>query len=409
MLASMPRGFPNVIILALTSTFAFSTTAMLMLVGSLVGSELAPSADWSTLPIAMMVVGTAIGIFPVTRLMSTLGRKHTLWIFFIVNIFICLLASHSLVIKSFALFCFCATMIGFGNAALQQIRFAAMESVTPKHAVTAASIVMLSGVFAAIIGPELAVLGRTLTEVDYQGSFWLVAGNILIATFVLFFYKDIDIKKSTEKESSRSIKLIIKSPSFRLAVASAAIGYIVMSFVMTGTPISMHNHFGHSLADTKWVIQSHIAAMFLPSLFTPWLFRLLGIRGLMAIGLACYGLTIIIGLIDSSVMGFWLQLVILGIGWNFLFISGTTLLPRTYLKGEQFKAQAFNDSVIFSTQAIASLSAGWAISSTSWQAMLLVCLIPIGFMLVTLMRSGSIPSAEGIHDDDNANKEKSLA
>ncbi|MFB1001992.1 MAG: MFS transporter, partial [Pseudomonadales bacterium] len=345
MLASMPRGFSNVIILALTSTFAFSTTAMLMLVGSLVGSELAPSADWATLPIAMMVVGTAIGIFPVTRLMSTLGRKHTLWIFFIVNIFICLLASHSLVIKSFALFCFCATMIGFGNAALQQIRFAAMESVTPTHVVTAASIVMLSGVFAAIIGPELAVLGRTLTEVDYQGSFWLVAGNILIATFVLFFYKDIDIKKSTEKESSRSIKLIIKSPSFRLAVASAAIGYIVMSFVMTGTPISMHNHFGHSLSDTKWVIQSHIAAMFLPSLITPWLFRLFGIRGLMTIGLACYGLTIIVGLIDSSVMGFWFQLVILGIGWNFLFISGTTLLPRTYLKGEKFKAQAFNDSV----------------------------------------------------------------
>jgi MFS family permease len=408
MLASMPRGFSNVIILALTSTFSFSTTAMLMLVGSLVGSELAPSADWATLPIAMMVVGTAIGIFPVTRLMSTLGRKHTLWIFFIVNIFICLLASHSLVIKSFALFCFCATMIGFGNAALQQIRFAAMESVTPKHAVTAASIVMLSGVFAAIIGPELAVLGRTLTEVDYQGSFWLVAGNILIATFVLFFYKDIDIKTATEKESSRSIKLIIKSPSFKLAVASAAIGYIVMSFVMTGTPISMHNHFGHSLSDTKWVIQSHIAAMFLPSLITPWLFRLFGIRGLMTIGLACYGLTIIVGLIDSSVMGFWLQLVILGIGWNFLFISGTTLLPRTYLKGEKFKAQAFNDSVVFSTQAIASLSAGWAISTTSWQAMLLVCLMPIGFMLVTLLRSGSIPSTEGIHDD-NANKEKSLA
>jgi len=408
MLASMPRGFSNVIILALTSTFAFSTTAMLMLVGSLVGSELAPSADWATLPIAMMVVGTAIGIFPVTRLMSTLGRKHTLWIFFIVNIFICLLASHSLVIKSFGLFCFCATMIGFGNAALQQIRFAAMESVTPTHVVTAASIVMLSGVFAAIIGPELAVLGRTLTEVDYQGSFWLVAGNILIATFVLFFYKDIDIKKSTERESSRSIKLIIKSPSFRLAVASAAIGYIVMSFVMTGTPISMHNHFGHSLSDTKWVIQSHIAAMFLPSLITPWLFRLFGIRGLMTIGLACYGLTIIVGLIDSSVMGFWFQLVILGIGWNFLFISGTTLLPRTYLKGEKFKAQAFNDSVVFSTQAIASLSAGWAISTTSWQAMLLVCLMPIGFMLVTLLRSGSIPSTEGIHDD-NANKEKSLA
>ena len=163
---------------------------------------------------------------------------------------------------------------------------------------------------------------------------------------------------------------------------------------MTGTPISMHNHFGHSLEDTKWVIQSHIAAMFLPSLFTPWLFRLFGIRGLMSVGLACYGLTIIIGLIDSSVMGFWSQLVILGIGWNFLFISGTTLLPRTYLKGDKFTAQGFNDSVVFSTQAIASLSAVWAISSTSWQAMLLACLIPIGLMLIILLRSNPIPASE---------------
>ena len=121
----------------------------------------------------------------------------------------------------------------------------------------------------------------------------------------------------------------------------------------------------------------------------------------MTIGLACYGLTIIVGLIDSSVMGFWLQLVILGIGWNFLFISGTTLLPRTYLKGEKFKAQAFNDSVVFSTQAIASLSAGWAISTTSWQAMLLVCLIPIGFMLVTLLRSNPIPGAEELKDNND--------
>ncbi|MDG1937331.1 MAG: MFS transporter [Pseudomonadales bacterium] len=390
----MPSGFLNVFILALTSIFAFSTTALVMLVGSLVGSNLAPSTDLATLPIAIMVVGTALGVLPVSLLMSSIGRKNTLWVFFLLSIVICFLASHSLVIKSFSLFCFCTAMIGFSNAALHQIRFAAMESVTPNNAATAASIVMLSGVVAAFIGPELAVIGRTITNIEYQGSFWLVAGSISIAAVILIFFKDSEIKQTANTQSSRSIKIIIQSPSFRLAVASAAIGYIVMSFVMTGTPISMHNHFGHSLEDTKWVIQSHIAAMFLPSLFTPWLFRLFGIRGLMSVGLACYGLTIIIGLIDSSVMGFWSQLVILGIGWNFLFISGTTLLPRTYLKGDKFTVQGFNDSVVFSTQAIASLSAGWAISSTSWQAMLLACLIPIGLMLIILLRSNPIPASE---------------
>jgi hypothetical protein len=142
----------------------------------------------------------------------------------------------------------------------------------------------------------------------------------------------------------------------------------------------MHLHHGHSLEDTKWVIQSHIAAMYLPSLLTAWLFRVLAIRGLMIAGLACYALTVVIGLYDVSVMGFWGQLVMLGIGWNFLFISGTALLPTAYNEGEQYRAQALNDSVVFGTQAIASLSAGWAISAVSWQVVLLLCLLPMGIM-----------------------------
>jgi len=155
---------------------------------------------------------------------------------------------------------------------------------------------------------------------------------------------------------------------------------------MTATPITMHIHHGYSIEDTKWVIQSHVAAMFLPSLATIWLFRLFSVRGLMLAGLTCFGLTIGIGLVDASVMGFWGQLVMLGIGWNFLFVSGTALLPSTYQAGEHLRAQAFNDSVIFSTQAIAALSAGWAVSLISWQSLLLLCLIPMGIiasMLIT--------------------------
>jgi MFS family permease len=158
-----------------------------------------------------------------------------------------------------------------------------------------------------------------------------------------------------------------------------------MSFVMTGTPISMHESYGHSLTDTKWVLQSHIAAMFLPSFITPVLVRYMGLRGMMVAGLICYCLAIAVGYSDNSPQGFWTQLVLLGIGWNFLFIAGTTLLPDTHHENERFKAQSINDFTVFSFQALAALSAGWALNLIGWQPMVLLCLIPVAVMLMALL------------------------
>jgi MFS family permease len=186
---------------------------------------------------------------------------------------------------------------------------------------------------------------------------------------------------------------MLRNPSLALAVASGAVAYVIMSFIMTATPISMHLHHGHSMADTKWVIQSHIAAMFLPSLLTAWLFRLLTIRGLMLAGLSAYAAMIVIGILDVTVLGFWGQLVLLGIGWNFMFVAGTALLPTTYRPGEQYRAQALNDTVVFSTQAIASLSAGWAVSVMSWQALLLACLLPMALLVAVIGAARGRPGA----------------
>jgi len=379
--------FFDVTVLALASALAFSVTPLMMLLGSLLGLELAPSPDLATLPITLMVLGTAAGIIPATKLMELCGRRTALWIFIAVLVLACFLAGHSLAIKSFELFCFSAVLIGLANAALQQIRFAAMELVDLEHAATAASVIMLGGVVAAVIGPELAVAGRDINDVAYQGSFWLVAGCAILSALLLILYKPAPQYRTSAGNVSRPVTELLKNPTFCLAVASGAVGYVVMTFVMTGTPISMHNHHGHSLMDTKWVIQSHIAAMFLPSLIMPWLIRVFSIKGMMIAGLLCYGATISIGLGDTSVQGFWFQLVMLGVGWNFLFVSGTALLPSTYLEGEQFKAQAFNDGTIFSMQAAASLSAGLAISATTWQGILLLCLIPIAVMIIFLLRN----------------------
>lgn len=383
----MFREFKNVWLLALVNAIAMSASPMMMLIGSIVAVRLSGGTQWATLPIALMVIGTACGVIPASRGMARLGRKKTFLAFVGVGICACYLAGKGIALESFPLFCLGAFMIGTANAALQQVRFAAMETVPLEKGPTAASIIMCAGIIAAFLGPELALAGQHLASVEYQASFWLGMGCFGVGGVLLMFYVPAEQFGHDHHGEVRSWREMITSPPLVLAIASGAIAFVVMTFVMTATPISMHIHHGHSMADTKWVIQSHIAAMFLPSLVTAWLFKAFSIRGMMIAGLVCYGATIVIGLTDVSVIGFWGQLVMLGVGWNFLFVAGTALLPTAYNEGEQYRAQALNDSVIFSTQAAAALSAGWAISVISWQAILLLCLLPVGFMIGVLLFS----------------------
>ncbi len=382
----MNTGFKSVWLLALINAVAMSVFPLMVLIGSIIGSQLATTEQWATLPIALMIIGTACGVVPAARCMSHLGRKWTFILFTLLGAMACLLAGQALSWSSFRLFCLSALLLGGANAALQQIRFAAMETVALDKGPTAASIIMCAGIVAAFFGPELALWGRNLSVVEYRGSFWLGAACFLIGALLLLLYTPAAPLSAAQISAARPLREMLGSNRLLVvAIASGAVAFMVMSFVMTATPISMHLHHGHSLEDTKWVIQSHIAAMYLPSLITAWLFRALSIRGLMIAGLVCYATTIVIGLLDVSVMGFWGQLVMLGIGWNFLFISGTALLPMAYREGEQYRAQALNDSVVFSTQAVAALTAGWAISAISWQSLLLLCLIPVMVMITALL------------------------
>ncbi len=381
----MLKGFQTVWLLALLNAVAMSGSPMIMLIGSIIGTRLAPTPGLATLPITLMIVGTALGVFPATRGMARFGRKRTLALFLVLGVGAMLLNALALERDDFALFCLGASLIGATNAALQQVRFAAMERLPLDRGPTVASIIMCAGIVAAFLGPELAVLGKNLLSAEYLGSFLLGTGCYIFAGFLLLFYSDYRPGQVSEVAPARPLRVMLRERSLVLAIASGAVAFIIMSFVMTATPISMHVHHGHSLEDTKWVIQWHIAAMFLPSLVTAWLFKALSIRGLMVAGLACYGTTIAIGLVDVTVLGFWGQLVMLGIGWNFLFVAGTALLPTTYREGEQYRAQAANDTVVFSTQAVASLCAGWALSLISWQALLLSCLAPMGLMAFLLL------------------------
>jgi MFS family permease len=382
----MKNGFPTVGLLAMANAFALSASPLMVLIGSIIGSELAPAPQWATLPIALMVVGTAAGVVPAARGMAVLGRKITFLLFICLGIGACLLAGQAVTLQSFRLFCLSCALLGVTNAALQQVRFAAMECVPFAKGPTAASIIMCAGIFSALLGPELALVGRELSAVEYRGSFWLAAGCLSIGGIIMLFYSPAPQRTARGAGVATPLRIMLHNRTLLLAVASGAVAFTVMSFIMTATPISMHLHQGHSLEDTKWVIQSHIAAMFLPSLLTVWLFRFTSIRGLMTAGLVCYTATIAIGLFDSSVLAYWGQLVMLGIGWNFMFVSGTALLPSAHEPGEQYRAQALNDSVVFSSQAVASLTAGWAIIVLDWDGMLLLCIAPMLALAVLLRR-----------------------
>ena len=379
------KKFKNAWVLSLSNAVAGSTLPLMHLAGTLAGSRLAPSPDWSTAPIALMILGTACSVIPVSRTMQHFGRKIGIYLFLAVGIMVCILAMTALNIGSFTLFCIASFMLGAFNATLLQSRFAAMESVGISDRATAASMFMGSGIIAAFLGPEIALIGKGLFNTAYQGSFLMAALCIVISAAMLTFYKPESMLAAPEVKPKITTNQLFLNPTFCLALASGAIGYIVMSFIMTGTPLSMHEVHGHSLVDTKWVIQSHIAAMFLPSFFAPILVRYAGLRGMMLLGLISYCAAITIGYADNSTEGFWMQLVLLGVGWNFLFTAGTTLLPSTHREEDRFKAQSINDLTVFSFQAIAALSAGWALQLIGWQQMALLCLIPVSIMLLALI------------------------
>jgi len=364
---SLPR---NVWLLAISLSLFMSLTVFLIFLGGIIGQSLAPNIGLSTLPVAMIAVGTASSIIPVVYIMSKIGRRRTFLGVCVYTIAVIALAIMVLELKSFYLFCLSTFLFGVTVATMNQFRFAAIESVDENLSATATSAVLIGGLVSAFLGPELATLGKDWFDTAFVGSFLLLSICFIVAFLLLWFYRSDYVSEPEQKQSGRSLGVIIKQPVFIVAVSSAAVGYVIMSYIMTATPISMHVIDGFSLAQTKLVIQSHVIAMFLPSLFTPIVVKLFGLSKMMIIGIILYFACIIIGY-NHSLTNYWAALILLGLGWNFLFIGGTSLLPKAYHDIEKFKVQSVNDFLIFAMQAMVLLSAGWFVFNFGWGVVLL--------------------------------------
>jgi predicted MFS family arabinose efflux permease len=378
---ALPR---NVWLLAIVFSLSMSSVSMLMFVGGLIGSDLAPEPSLATLPIAAFVLGTASFAIPAAIFMQKLGRKAGgfLALFFCgLNVAFSLLAINT---ENFGLFVFASYFVGSAVAFLQQFRFAAIESLSDASQTPAAlSVMMLFTIGGAIIGPELGQRGFQILPqyADYSGAYLLLAVVLVIAALTFGFFHNPAPANHAQEEEQRPLITIAKQPVFMIALTAAALGYALMSFLMTSTPLSMHEHHGFSLAQAKWVIQSHLIAMFLPSLFSGVLLKHLGSTSIIILGAILYLVVVAVALAGQAFLHYWWALVLLGVGWNFLFLGGTSLLPQAYRHSERFKAQALNDFAIFTLQALASLSAAWVLFRFGWSVQVLIC-VPFTLLIL---------------------------
>jgi len=380
----------NIFVLALSQALGMSGAPMMVLVGGIIGAELAPDRSWATLPLALMIIGGAAAAIPAALLMGRIGRRNGFITGMTIALLACLCAIRAIHTENFILFCSAAFGLGANMAFVQQYRFAAAESVDQDHAGRAISLVLIGGVIAAFLGPELARNSRDWLDLgSYSGSFGALAAIYLLNISLMSFLRmETGVAGKIDGEQ-RPLKIIIRQPLFITAVLAATVSYWCMTFIMSATPVSMHLIEGFSLDDTAWVVQSHVIAMFAPSLFTGWLIDRFGLRRLMWAGILLMTFCVVAALINRHLVHYWSALVMLGIGWNFLFVSGTTLLTRSYRPAERFKAQAFNDFTVYAFQATASLSAGAVIFQAGWEIVNLLTLPWLLITLIVVLRMGS--------------------
>ena len=378
----------NLLILTLSQIFSFTAAPVTVFLSGIIGSQISPVKSLATLPMSISVVGIAIGAIIATKVMSLIGRKYGFIIASIGNMLTSILAAYSIMTQNFILFCFANFFLGIGMAFTHQYRFAAAESVEKNKAPKAISIILFGGIISAFLGPSLANYAKDIFSNSlYVGSYLALALLTFIPTILFLFFESKSNIKTNVKYAGRNYLELISQPRFIQSITASAFGYAIMTFLMTATPISMHVMENMSLDKTSIVIQFHVAAMFLPSLLTGYLIKRFGHSNVIYAGVFLYSITLITSIFDQSFFNYMFALIFLGLGWNFLFISGTSLLVLTYREEEKYKAQGLNDFVVYSIHAIGSLSAGVFIALTNWKIMNMICIPFMILIIFTTIRA----------------------
>ena len=386
--AAVPDRDPsrrNVILLGLGLALAMTGSSLIMTVSALAGQMLAADKRLATLPLALQFAMTMVATIPASLLMRRIGRRAGFSIGQGIGLVAAALAAYGIFLGSFALFAVGSAMFGIHNAFWQYYRFAAADTASPEFRSRAISLVLSGGVVAAVCGPELAKWSRDLIETaPFAGAYGMIVVLCIGAIAILQFIRIPSPSPAQRRDSGRPLKVIARQPVFLVAVLAAMVGYSVMSLVMTATPLAMVGHH-HAFADAAFVIQWHALGMFAPSFFTGNLIRRFGVLNIIVVGAVMNLACVAINLTGMGMVQFWSALVLLGIGWNFMFVGATTLLTETYTPAERAKAQGLNDVLVFAAVTVAGFSSGALHNAFGWEAVNYGVVVPVVLALLATL------------------------
>lgn len=379
-----PAEKGNVLLLAGAQALFQTASVIVMTLSGLVGLQIAPDKSLATLPIALMMVAAAATMIPASMLMQRFGRQAGFLLGTTFGGLAGLTAAGAIWLGNFWLFVFANMLVGSYQAFAQYYRFAAADVASTDFKSRAISWVIAGGVVAAVAGPNIARITQGISATPFLTSYLALFGASVLALMLVTRLALPPLVVAEAHGPARPLLQIMRQPIFITALAGSAVGHSVMMMVMTATPLAM-KACGYMQGASASVVQWHVLGMFLPSFFTGNLIRRFGVLPIMATGIALLGGHVLVALSGSEYLNFLSGLILLGAGWNFLYIGGTTLLTEAYTPSERGKTQAAHDFIVFGSASLASFVAGGLLNHGGWHSVNFTVMPFLGMALAAVL------------------------
>ncbi len=375
----------HLLLLAFAQGLYLTNNVAFIAINGLVGLALAPVAWMATLPVTGYVAGGALATGLVARSQRRFGRRGAFQIGLVVAMVSAALCAYAATTRNFWLLTAATMLAGYYNANGSLYRFAAAELVAPTYKEKAISWVLAGGILGAVVGPNLASATREWTTQPFAGVYLALIGVALLGLVVisLIRFPPLPGAGGSGAPPGRPLREIARQPVFVVAVAGCALGYGVMNLLMAATPIAMAQ-CAHPFSAAALVLEWHVLGMFVPSFFTGSLVKRFGALPVMTVGLLLNFACVAIALAGVDLMHFLAALFVLGVGWNFLFIGGTTLATEAYRPEERTTAQAGVDFWVYLTMTLTSFGSGALVTTGGWTFMNVGSLLPLGLLAAAL-------------------------
>ena len=364
----MKTSYREIALLACCQALLLVNNSGLIAMNGLVGYGLVDNKIWATLGVTSYVLGSALSAMPAALWMARVGRRRGFMTGSVIAIVGSATCALGIARGSFPLYCLGTAIIGVYTAFGLQYRFAAAEVAAPEFKAKAISLVLAGGIAGGFIGPTASVWAKDLLSAPFLGSFVVLSAIALIALVVQSQVRVPTPTAADRAGPARPLRAIVAQPTFIVAALAAAFGYGIMNLLMTATPLAM-SFCGHPFSAAAFVIEWHVVGMYAPGFFTGSLIKRHGSLPIVVAGTLLMACCVAVSLSGNAIWQFWAALVLLGVGWNFMYTGGTTLLTETYTPAEKAKTQGLNDAIVFTVMLVSSFSSGALVSAAGWERM----------------------------------------